>query len=220
MARNGDTIAAILPPGVKAVERFGPHEGVLLKSEQQLLGRAVAGRQAEFAAGRSCARDALAMFGVPPTPILIGGHREPVWPPGFIGSITHCQLYCAAAVGRRSEFVGIGIDAELNRRLDDSILKQIASPSEWDLMKTGNRVIHTSGQLLFSAKESVFKAWFCIYEKWLGFDEVFIEWLPEKKFVPRPLSTNSAPLEKLSTSLIGRYLVQNDRVFTSVVIFR
>jgi len=35
-----------------------------------------------------------------------------IWPPGVLGSITHTDWYCGAAVARTADFTALGIDAE------------------------------------------------------------------------------------------------------------
>ncbi|MEM7792797.1 MAG: 4'-phosphopantetheinyl transferase, partial [Verrucomicrobiota bacterium] len=62
--------------------------------EGALRAKAGAARQQEFIAGRKCARAALAELGQLHGPILANGKGAPVWPDGFVGSITHCKGFC------------------------------------------------------------------------------------------------------------------------------
>ena len=87
----------ILPPGVAVSEIFGPFDSCTLAPEEQnAVAGAVHKRQAEFAAGRTCARRAMAKLGVSIPALLLGANREPVWPRGIVESITHCSGYSAA----------------------------------------------------------------------------------------------------------------------------
>jgi 4'-phosphopantetheinyl transferase EntD len=70
--------------------------GGLLPEEEALVVRAVQRRRSEFAAGRRSARLALRKLGCPACPLMIGALREPLFPPGFAGSITHDGRYAAA----------------------------------------------------------------------------------------------------------------------------
>src|SRR5215470_6495909 len=71
----------ILPAGVIAVECWGfGCEQDLLPEEARHVEKAVPKRRLEFAAGRRCARLALARLGLPPGPILAGADRAPCWP--------------------------------------------------------------------------------------------------------------------------------------------
>jgi 4'-phosphopantetheinyl transferase EntD len=141
----------------------------LFPDEEALLLRAVPKRRAEFALSRTCARRALANIGVAPCSILRTSDRAPVWPPGIVGSITHCRLYTAAAVCSDVHFRSLGIDAEINGPLPDGVLSVIASPSEQLAIRQLPGDVVCWDRLLFSAKECVFKAWFPVARRWLDF---------------------------------------------------
>ena len=71
-----------------------------LPEEEPLIAKSVAKRRNEFITVRYCARLALEELGVPPVPILKGEKGEPCWPDGVVGSLTHCEGFRGAAVGR------------------------------------------------------------------------------------------------------------------------
>jgi 4'-phosphopantetheinyl transferase EntD len=123
-----------LPEGVVGVEAYADRwETELLPEERALVATAVKKRRHEFAAGRNCARRALAKLGWPDFPVLSGPNREPLWPPGVLGSITHCHGYCAAVAAPLAELkgiLGIGIDAELNAQLPQGVVELVCRPSE------------------------------------------------------------------------------------------
>jgi 4'-phosphopantetheinyl transferase EntD len=128
-------------------------------------------RRREFTTGRACAREALAQLGRPATPILPGPRGEPLWPPGIVGSITHCKGYRACAVAPATELCTLGIDAEADAPLPDGLLDRISLPEERHLLlDLGRRApgVHWD-KLLFSIKEAVFKAWYPLVERALGF---------------------------------------------------
>jgi 4'-phosphopantetheinyl transferase EntD len=165
-------IGELLPAVVAFAEAFADAPDVVLFPEEEaLLVRAVEKRRREFATARHCARTALGALGVPPAPILPGEAREPRWPPGIVGSITHCAGYRAAAVARARDVLTIGIDAEPDQLLTDKVLELISLPAE----RARLRDLATAApgicwdRLLFSAKESVYKAWFPLARRWLGF---------------------------------------------------
>ncbi|MGH3274922.1 MAG: 4'-phosphopantetheinyl transferase family protein, partial [Streptosporangiaceae bacterium] len=110
---GGPMIEEILSPAVAAAEAFEDLAGTMLFPEEQaVMARAVEKRRREFTTARACARTALARLGQPPVAIVPGDRGEPRWPPGIVGSITHCAGYRAAAVGRAAEVLAIGLDAE------------------------------------------------------------------------------------------------------------
>ncbi|GAB2849671.1 4'-phosphopantetheinyl transferase superfamily protein [Streptomyces deserti] len=172
-------IEELLPETVVAVEAYG-HDGAdasLYPEEAALVARAVAKRRREFAAVRSCARRAMEKLGVPPQPVLPGERGAPRWPAGLVGSMTHCDGYCAAALVRVTDLASLGIDAEPDGPLPDGVLPSVSLPTEQQRLRrlTADRPDLHWDRLLFSAKESVYKAWFPLTGKWLDFMEADIE---------------------------------------------
>lgn len=170
-------IEKILPARVACADAFtDPPDVVLFPEEEALLARAVDRRRREFATARDCARRALAGLGVAPAPILRGDRGAPQWPPGIVGSITHCAGYRAAAVARAGDFLTVGLDAEPDDALPDGVLDLVSLPDERARLRDlaaaapGTRW----DRLLFSAKESVYKAWFPLAGRWLGFEDADI----------------------------------------------
>lgn len=90
------------------------------------------------------------------------------------GSLTHCVGYRAAAVARVVDVPLLGIDGEPNSPLPEDVVKSVALPSEQELLlrlADLHSEVHWD-RLLFSAKESVYKAWFPLTRRWLGFKDV------------------------------------------------
>lgn len=167
-------LASLLPAAAIAVEAFEDDPAaVLFPEESALLARAVDKRRREFTTARVCAHRALRQLGLPPAPILPGARGAPGWPRGVVGSITHCAGYRAAAVARASELRTIGIDAEPNEANPRGVTREVTVPAEegWLTTLTQTRPTVHWDRLLFSAKESVYKAWFPLAQRWLGFED-------------------------------------------------
>jgi 4'-phosphopantetheinyl transferase EntD len=215
-------IEKILPHTATAVEAFGDRpDAVLFPEEEVALGKAVAKRRREFTTARACARSALADLGFPPGPIPTGSRGEPRWPKGVVGSITHCDGYRACAVAPDSELVTIGIDAECHEALPSGLLADIAAPGEigW-LSDLAARMpaVHWD-RLLFSAKESVYKAWFPLAERWLGFEDATLTVDPEDQaFSARLLVPGPTVAGKRISGFFGRWLVHDGLVITAVTL--
>src|SRR5438876_615194 len=75
----------------------------LFGEERALVAGASPVRRREFTAGRVCARDALQQLGGPRCAILRDPSRAPIWPEGFVGSISHAAGYCVAAAARTAD---------------------------------------------------------------------------------------------------------------------
>lgn len=176
-------IGELLPPEVHAVETSAdPPDATLFPAERAVIARAVDKRCREFTTVRHCARTALAGIGVEPAPILPGERGAPVWPVGVVGSMTHCAHYRAAAVARSREIATVGIDAEPNEPLPAGLLDTIARPEERTALAGAAGSPVCWDRLLFSAKESVYKAWFPMTGRWLDFDDATVRLAAEGTF--------------------------------------
>jgi hypothetical protein len=96
------TVVALARKPVACAVQSTDDAGGLLPDEEALVAKAVERRRSEFAAGRRSARCALATLGCPVRPLMIGALRQPLWPAGFGGSITHDGRYAAAIAWRVS----------------------------------------------------------------------------------------------------------------------
>jgi 4'-phosphopantetheinyl transferase EntD len=214
----------ILPPPVVAEEAFGDLPGtVLFAEEEAVIAKAVDKRRREFTTARACARAALARLGLPAVPIVPGFRGAPQWPAGVVGSITHCNGYRACAVARDSDIVTIGLDAEPHDRLPDGVLDAVSLAPERARLAELTAVVPGVcwDRLLFCVKESVYKAWFPLTSRWLGFEEACIDFDPAgqsfsaRLLVPGPV-VNGQPL----TGFTGRWLVSEGLIVTAIVIPR
>jgi len=213
-------IAALLPAGVIAVETREDQLDVELFPEEELaLGQAVEKRRREFTTARACARTALAELGHPAVPIPTGERGAPVWPAGVVGSITHCKGYRACAVARSSEFAAVGIDAEPNAALPAGLVGDIARPEElpWlGRLELELPEVHWD-RLLFSAKESVYKAWFPLAKRWLGFEDAVVTVDPSAGAFTAELLVSGPPTaDGQLRGFSGRWMVRDGIILTAI----
>ena len=142
--------------------------------------RSVAKRQAEFLAGRICARAALQQLeGVGFSP-AIGEDRAPVWPGHITGSITHSTGRAAAIVAKKTHWRGLGMDLEnlLNPERAERLAGEILTGPELQRMAAGRRdQLAMLVTLTFSVKESLFKALYPIVQQRFYFEHAeVLEW--------------------------------------------
>jgi 4'-phosphopantetheinyl transferase EntD len=205
----------VLPRSVILVEASASDwTSALLPEEAVLVRNAVEQRRREFQAGRACARRALAGLGFDRLPIMTGPNREPRWPPGVVGSITHTREYCAAAVARAGEFATLGIDAEVWHRARGEVERYVCSPDEAERFRRefGDEVWRTP---LFSMKEAVYKAIYPLRRGSLDFRDVELDIGPVGgAFSARGVS-DQAPHEDLDR-IQGRFAIGWGYVFTAV----
>ena len=209
----------LLPPCAISVECW--HDDAtaqLFPEERAQLGKAIESRVQEFATSRSLARQALGILGQPHCPIPRGLSGEPLWPHGIVGSITHCTGYRAAAVAGPSRLASMGIDAEVHAPLPPGVVEIVLVPEELAWLSTASNRIHWD-QVLFSAKESIYKAWFPLTRRWLDFDQVVITLAPSRgAFRVRPREAMHCKHEQILNQLSGRFLIHNGIVMTSAVL--
>jgi len=234
-------IEELLPAAAASAEAFGdPPGAALLPQEAAIVARASDKRRREFTTGRECARIALGKLGVELGPILVGERGAPLWPPGIVGSITHCDGYRAAVVARTSDVTAIGLDAEPNGPLPGGVLEVVSRSAERDrLAALADLAAERPGQpgvcwdrLLFSAKESVYKAWFPLTGTWLGFEDADVTIKPDGTFTahlvtparPTPPAASpspaATPLDAAPppAGFTGRWLAAVGLVLTAIVV--
>jgi 4'-phosphopantetheinyl transferase EntD len=217
-------LADIVPPQVAADEAFGdPPDAVLFPEEEAVVARAVDKRRREFAAARACARAGLARLGVPPAPILPGRRGAPQWPPGIVGSMTHCAGYRASAVARVEDMLTLGLDAEPDGPLPDGVLGAVATSDERARLDALAAVAPAPNwdRLLFCAKEAVYKAWFPLTRRWLGFKEAEITISPaDGTFAARLLVGGPVLDGSRLTGFTGRWLARDGLILTVIAVPR
>jgi 4'-phosphopantetheinyl transferase EntD len=170
-------LGSLFPPGAVAADlREAGDPALLLPAEAMHVARAVPKRVHEFAAGRLCARRALAEFGIVDVAVKVADDRQPVWPDSFIGSITHTAGFAAAVVAERRSAVGLGLDSEVVGDVDTKLWPSICVSMETAWMAS----LPASEQaaavtLIFSAKEAFYKCQYALVRERLNFHDVRVE---------------------------------------------
>jgi 4'-phosphopantetheinyl transferase EntD len=214
-------IERVLPADVAVFETRGDLQEALFPVEATAIGSAVDKRRREFVTGRACARRALGQLGFPRCAVPIGPRGAPVWPHGAVGSLTHCAGFRAAAAARVEDYRSLGIDAEADAALPEGVLEVVALPDEREHLDA--LALTDPGtcwdRILFSAKESVFKAWFPLAQAWLGFEDAALVIEPTagtfsaRLLVPGPV-IGSRPLHGFT----GRWARDQGIVVTGVAV--
>ncbi|WP_224791284.1 4'-phosphopantetheinyl transferase family protein [Pseudomonas fluorescens] len=183
--------------------------------------RSVAKRQAEFLAGRICARAALQQLeGLSFSP-AIGEDRAPVWPAHISGSITHSTGRAAAIVAKKSHWRGLGMDLEnlLNTERAERLAGEILTAPELQRMAAGRRdQLALRVTLTFSVKESLFKALYPIVQKRFYFEHAeVLEWT-DAGAVRLRLLTDLSSEWRNGTELDAQFGVQDGQLLSLVSI--
>lgn len=212
------TVGDLLPREVFSVESTASFASpaALYACERELVEKAVAKRQEEFATGRDCARRAMRRLGLTPRPILREESGAPRWPQGVTGSISHTRGLVAAAVASSGETRGVGIDVQCTRDpFPMGTLERIFVEAELDWVRgfpESERPVQAYA--LFSAKESLYKCVHAATGVALGFlTQSFRLCLSRGVFSVSFHAPTPHPELSVMTGRVGR---DGDHVFSSI----
>ena len=150
------------------------HYGVSFNAN---LERAVNKRKAEFLAGRFCCKKALAYFDIYDCEVAIGGNRAPLWPQGIQGAISHNSHHAMVAATKRTDSLGIGIDIEsiMSTKTMNDIKEAILRDEEHHLLYVPDARAVVVCSLIFSIKETFFKAAYPSTGYYFDFDAITVD---------------------------------------------
>ena len=140
-------------------------QGPLLPGEESAVARARLPRQREFAAGRTAARHALTILGLPPGPLPRRADGPVQWPNGVTGSLSHGGGHILVALGRTGAGLrALGVDVEPFVALAPDIAAEVCRPDE-DAAEAVR---------IFGAKEAAYKAQFALTAQMLEYSDMRI----------------------------------------------
>lgn len=199
-------IERVVPEGVAGAEAFDdalpglpdPRELALLRGRPEATVR-------RFAAARACAHRCLDQLALERGPLLRTVDGGPAWPSGVVGSITHCAGYRGAVAARSEMWAALGVDAEPALPLPPGVLGLVATAQERRMVVELSRDVPGVpwDRLLFSAKESVYKAWHPATGRWIGTRAVEVAFTADGLLTAsvRPERTQPPPAGRQSAAL-------------------
>ncbi|MDB5775665.1 MAG: hypothetical protein JWP38_1798 [Herbaspirillum sp.] len=182
------------------------------------LGRASRKRKIDYAAGRACATAALRAAGCPgAAPPAMGEDRLPVWPAGWIGSISHGGGVAVAAAARQGMVPGLlGIDVEklIEPTSIEGIAALVALDGELDMLTdlTPSQAL----TLLFSAKESLYKALYPAAQRFMDFSAARLAAVAGRARLTLRLTEDWHAEWRAGTELVVSYAISGERIYTVV----
>lgn len=142
-------------------------------AEAALVEKAIGKRRHEFATARALVRESLAALGITGFSVVHDADRAPVWPEGIAGSITHCDSRACVAIARRAEAGTFGVDIEHRPELPERLWRMVFLAEEQAYLGTLDPALRAKLALvLFSAKESLYKAQHPRTRLYMGFSEL------------------------------------------------
>jgi len=194
----------------------------LTPQEKQQIGDVCGARYAEFAAGRSQARQLISALTGTAESVLSGSNSEPVWPEAIIGSISHCSEYCAVAVAIRSRIHGLGIDVERYEDLDEEVAEMVVTPQERAQIAKRDAHVEVSAQLgkkghklVFSIKEAIYKCCFPHVRSFIEFHQCQIEFDFENYAYSAVVKCNDGQQKARTFQIHGKWTVMAGHIFAS-----
>ena len=178
-------------------------------------------RKNEFILGRICASKAYEKCtGIELLELESGKDRAPIWPSKVVGSISHNKNFVGAAVAKKNELIGIGIDFEEIDRAKIELSSHIKNSE--DLKSHPDFSDTELLTVIFSAKESLYKALYPSVQKFFGFEDAALRSInPQKGTFEIELLNDLNPHFGSSTrkSFQGRYLALNKNCLTVIEVF-
>lgn len=181
----------------------------------------VSKRQAEYLAGRLCAREALRRATGTATVPAVGADRAPQWPAAVCGSITHGSGWAAAVVAPHSSWRGLGLDVEkiMPASRAERLAGEILTPGELfrlESLPAAQRARRIS--LTFSLKESLFKALYPLVNKRFYFQEAELIHHDNSGYARLRLLTDLSEDWKTGAELDGQFVQFDDYLLSLVSI--
>ena len=216
-----DRIASLFVAEVAVSVGCPDETGELFKEELCHIATSVESRRKEFAGGRRCARDALRKLDGPWTALPAARDRRPLWPEGYIGSISHCGDFCCAVAARTYSATSLGIDAEPATALPPEVAEMVCHTDEW----RGVSGAPSCGwpKVVFVAKEAFYKAYYQAAYTFLDFSDVRIAL---RSLDPRTgagafqaeLVNADRPGPEVARRIVGAWAVWEDKVFAGATL--
>jgi len=184
------------------------------------ISNAVNKRQAEYLAGRFIAISAIRNLGVQINNIPIGKHRAPIWPREVKASITHTnsQAICIAGYQHNYQYIGVDLENLLSSKVVSEIKANIINDNEEALLKDNKLNFETAFTIIFSAKESLFKALYASVGDYFDFlDAEITEICNDKNSFSIILLKNLTPELIIETKFVGYFIIENGSILTALI---
>ncbi len=184
----------------------------LTPGEAAMVARAVPKRVRELAAGRALARRALVALGRSTAEILSTPDRDPIWPSGVAGSISHTDDYCAVVLGEAGSTGHVGLDVEGRGNVPVDLWSLTFVDEEIAFLETLSGSARTdAAAILFSAKEAFYKAQYPRTRVILSFHDVTIRLEADGSFT----AALNVVVRGITTPMFsGRFAVCAQRVWS------
>ena len=208
----------------------------LTPQEKIQIGDVCDKRYAEFAAGRSQARQLIATLTGTAEQLLIGDYRQPLWPESVIGSISHSDAFCAVAVAAIGQHIGLGIDVEPFEPLDDDVADIVLTTTERESIRDLELLPVAVGQLpgqlpgecltqamtesqaaklIFSIKEAIYKCCYPQVKVFIDFKQCEVRLDFESCTYHSVISFEDSSGQTVNMPVFGKWMIEAGHIFAS-----
>ena len=235
--QNSPDISSLFSDGVLTrCEHQDSWQEELTPQEKIQIGDVCDKRYAEFAAGRSQARQLIATLTGTAEQLLIGEFRQPLWPESVIGSISHSDSFCAVAVAATDQYIGLGIDVEPFEPLDDDVADIVLTAAERESIQAlalssvpvtdqlpGERSTQMArpmsesqaAKLIFSIKEAIYKCCYPQVKVFIDFKQCEVRLDFESCTYHSVISFEDASGQTVSMPVFGKWMIEAGHIFSS-----
>ena len=145
---------------------IGDYSHELFPQERLDLGMVSQQRSDEYSSGRRMAHEAMSIAIGTSSPVTTND-RKPIWPDGWVGSLSHSKKLATALLGQESSFAGVGIDLACRSSVSRKVAERITVGTE--KLESSEDDLWTR---IFSAKEALYKAVNPLTGEYLGMRDV------------------------------------------------
>jgi 4'-phosphopantetheinyl transferase EntD len=124
----------------------------------QALQSAVIKRKAEYLASRWLAQQMLSTFEMPDFVLRNASDRSPIWPAGVQASLSHSQQVAVIAATQHPLCIGVDVEQVMAEQTAQETVELLMNSTERKLLATRSLSFALAATLLFSLKESLYKA--------------------------------------------------------------
>lgn len=204
-----------------AVSRFDPQQysdalaiawGIPLPDRLQ---RAVIKRRAEYLASRLLARTVMARLGIENFLLTNAPDRSPCWPAGVQASLSHSAGVVVLAATRQPVGVGVDVEQWMSDATASETAELLMDPQEQHLLRSLPIPFSAAATLLFSLKESLYKALWPQLHQPMDFQQATLETVDlSRQCATLRLTDHFSDRFTVGTVLQAHFLWQEGQVIT------
>ncbi|WP_312759659.1 4'-phosphopantetheinyl transferase superfamily protein [Pantoea brenneri] len=204
-----------------AVSRFDPQHycdalavgwGLPLPARLQ---QAVKKRRAEYLASRLLARSVMAHLGIEDFILTNAADRSPCWPAGVQASLSHSAGVVVLAATRQPGGVGVDVEQLMSDATANETADLLMNSQEQQLLRALPIGFNAAATLLFSLKESLYKALWPQLHQPMDFQQAALETVDlRRQCATLRLTHHFSDRFTTGTRLQAQFLWQDDQVIT------